>query len=654
LITVIVYLPVERPERRNSMARGSKLLVPAFGTLAAFAALPAPALAAGTKPAGGAALGQVFGATAGMMVATAILLYFTIGYRTGRVALLERASVFAERVSGLPRWSAIPSVVAATSLVTALFGMLWDISIHIAKGRDPGPLANPAHYFILVGLFGIFTAGFIGMVLPKEKPTATALRITGDWYAPLGAVLVTACGAFALLGFPLDDVWHRLFGQDVTLWGPTHLMLIGGAAMTLLGMAVLQVEASRATADRPASGVRLKPYVRWVERVALTGGLMAGLSVFQGEWDFGVPQFRFIFAPMLVMFAAGAGLVAARVWLGRGAAVGAALFFLAIRGLMALLVGGIIGNPTPHFPLYLAEALLVEAVAFAVPPRRTLAFGLTAGVVVGTAGLAAEWAWSHIYPIAWPSTLFPEGAIFGLAMALCGALLGAYMGERLASDELRRTPALRVAGLIAAAATAGMIGYGLHKTGDPGVRASVTTTTVHAGPKRTVDMTVKLDPPNAAKDAILFNVTAWQGGGLYVDSLKKVAPGTYRTTEPIPVYGDWKSLIRLQRGDKLAAVPVYLPDDPAIPVKGVPAQAHFTRAFVPDHVVLQRESKVHVKWLWNAAIAVVAAITLLLLVAFAWSLHRLAVAVDGRDRQRRAAATEPPPAPRVGTGVRVA
>ena len=35
---------------------------------------------------------------------------------------------------------------------------------------------------------------------------------------------------FALVGFPLDDGWHRLFGQDVTLWGPTHLMLIGGAS----------------------------------------------------------------------------------------------------------------------------------------------------------------------------------------------------------------------------------------------------------------------------------------------------------------------------------------------------------------------------------------------------------------------------------------
>jgi hypothetical protein len=339
--------------------------------------------------------------------------------------------------------------------------------------------------------------------------------------------------------------------------------------------------------------------------------------------------------------------VVARIWLGRGAALGAALFFVAIRGLMALLVGGAIGNPTPHFPLYVAEALLVELVAFAVPTRRTLAFGLASGAAIGTIGLAAEWAWSHLYPIPWPSSLLPEGAILGCAMALCGALLGAYMGERLASDELPRTRALRNAGVLAAVATALMVGYALHKTGDPGTRASVALHTVHPGPQRTVDMTVKLDPPSAARDAIMLNVTAWQGGDLLVDDLKRVGPGTYRTTRPVPVYGDWKSLIRLLKGDSLVAVPVYLPDDPAIPVNGVPASTHFTRAFVPDHQVLQRESKVDVKWLWNAAIGVVAAITLALLIAFAWSLHRLACVTEERDDARRATT----PAPRVGTSV---
>ena len=118
--------------------------------------------------------------------------------------------------------------------------MYWDIALHINVGRDEGPLANPAHYLILVGLFGIFAAGCIAVGLPKgEKPTPSAVRITEGWYAPVGAILIALAGGYALIGFPLDDMWHRLFGQDVTLWGPTHLMLIGGAAMTLIGQAIL-------------------------------------------------------------------------------------------------------------------------------------------------------------------------------------------------------------------------------------------------------------------------------------------------------------------------------------------------------------------------------------------------------------------------------
>src|SRR5205823_6376088 len=135
------------------------------------------------------------------------------------------------------------------------------------------------------------------MALPMERPSLTALRIRGDWFAPLGGVLIAACGAFALVGFPLDDMWHRLFGQDVTLWGPTHLMMIGGAGMTLIGQAVLLVEGVRARDPRTPSDSSLVIRIR---RAALMGGLLIGLSTLQGEFDFCVPQFRFVLEPALL------------------------------------------------------------------------------------------------------------------------------------------------------------------------------------------------------------------------------------------------------------------------------------------------------------------------------------------------------------------
>src|SRR5919109_3501072 len=72
-----------------------------------------------------------------------------------------------------------PAWLAGASL--SLLGMYWDISFHIDAGRDPGPLANPAHYLILFGLFGIFIAGLLAMALSKEKPCPTAVRLYGDW-----------------------------------------------------------------------------------------------------------------------------------------------------------------------------------------------------------------------------------------------------------------------------------------------------------------------------------------------------------------------------------------------------------------------------------------------------------------------------------------
>jgi hypothetical protein len=583
------------------------------------------AAAGSSPPAGGAALGEIVLASAAAAVVTTALLVFGFGHRRGTVTHLTRLAAFSERVSGQPGWAALPAAVAAGSLLIAVFGMYWDISLHIDQGRDDGPLANPAHYFILAGLYGIFSAGFLAMVLPERRPGPSAIRITRDWHAPLGGVLICACGAFSLTGFPLDDLWHRIFGQDVTLWGPTHLMLIGGASMTLVGIAVLQVEGRRALQAEGRAAAEAG-YVRWLRATALPGGLLLGLSTFQAEFDFGVPQFSMLFEPLMLMLAAGVGLVATRIWLGRGAALAAVAFYLVVRGTLAVLVGPVLGEVTPHFPLYVAEAAIVELVALVVSTRRPLAYGAWCGALLGTVGLAAEWGWSHVWmPLPWPETLLPEIALYGVATAMAAALIGAWVGARLSTGEVPHTPALRTASVGAAAVLAALVGFALYTPDDAGVRANVALTTVAPGPDRTVNATVRITPASKARDATWLTATAWQGGGkLVVDRLRRVSDGVYRTTEPIPVHGEWKALIRLHEGRALMGVPIYLPDDPAIPAAGVAAPARFERTFVADKEILQREQKSTAAALPPLAYAVVAAIALSLLALLAWGLHRLA------------------------------
>ena len=72
------------------------------------------------------------------------------------------------------------------------------------------------------------------------------------------------------------------------------------------------------------------------------GGLLIGLSTFQAEFDFGVPQFQLVLEPIMLAFAAGVALVAARIWIGPGAALGAAVFFIVVRGAIALIVGAVL------------------------------------------------------------------------------------------------------------------------------------------------------------------------------------------------------------------------------------------------------------------------------------------------------------------------
>ena len=98
--------------------------------------------------------------------------------------------------------AALPGTVLVGALTIAVFGMYWDISLHIDNGRDAGPLANPAHYFILVGLFGVLFAGLMAIALPFNDAGRSAVRLPNGWKAPVGALLITACGALSLSAFP--------------------------------------------------------------------------------------------------------------------------------------------------------------------------------------------------------------------------------------------------------------------------------------------------------------------------------------------------------------------------------------------------------------------------------------------------------------------
>jgi hypothetical protein len=582
---------------------------------------------------------------------TAALLGLVWLHRTRRSEILTRVGDRLGKATGVPAWVALPTVLTTLSLLCALFGMLWDISLHIDVGRDPGPLANPAHYFILFGLFGVFAGGIFACAMPlDERPGPAAVHFIRGWDVPVGGLLLTGAGFYALLGFPLDDVWHRLFGQDVTLWGPTHLMLITGAGLSIIGLLILEQEGhgglSTDDGDRKVGQI-----TRFVRQASAMGGLLLGLSVFQGEFDFDVPQFRQVLAPFMIAGAAGLALVAARLFIGRGGALATAAFFLVIRGAIALIVGPILGEVTPMFPLYLGSAIVVELLALAVPlVRRPLVFGAVAGLLVGTVGFATEWGWSHIRStLSWGSDILVEGTL----MAIAGGVAGGLLGALLATGLRRRLPrpavarAVLVGSLVVLTAC---VTNGLLATVPDDVEATFGIENVQDEP-RTANITVQLDPADALDDPAWVQITSWQGQGLVVDALERTGEGQYRTTRPIPIHDDWKALLRIHDGRMLSAIPIYLPADEAIPADEITADDGMTRGAIPEIEILQRELKASGGGLWLVANLVVLACTLALVTAMSWGVARYSRRAGAREPFPDLPADQPDTA-RAGSGAR--
>src|SRR5436309_10496046 len=156
--------------------------------------------AAGAAPARGAPLSDIVPAIIVGAIAVVVLIAVAAGHRRGSLALTRRLCAVSEN-QGLPGWAGIPVAIGTGALLIAAFGFYWDVSWHIDRGRDPGPFANPAHFFIIFGLLGTALAGWMAVLSSTGRPTRTSVRLKDDWHAPVGGVLLFVCGTIALAGF---------------------------------------------------------------------------------------------------------------------------------------------------------------------------------------------------------------------------------------------------------------------------------------------------------------------------------------------------------------------------------------------------------------------------------------------------------------------
>jgi hypothetical protein len=252
---------------------------------------------------------------------------------------------------------------------------------------------------------------------------------------------------------------------------------------------------------------------------------------------------------------------------------------------------------------------------------------------VATIGLWLESLWiAAVYHYPWPTSMWPEALAMAIPVAVLTGACGAMFGLVLTSQWLPSRAISIGLVVLTVLAISGATANGLRYHVPQNVTATITLADVPAeGPgQRMVDADVRINPPDVVSDNPNWvSILAWQGHlenqrGEVVTNLDKVGPGHYRTTEAVPVWGTWKTLLRVHDGKTLTAVPIYLAADPGIGAKEVPAEALFTRPFVAEITILQRERNPETPaLLWMVGCLVVLVCTLVLISGLSWGAGRI-------------------------------
>ncbi|MHB8507630.1 MAG: hypothetical protein ACYDGR_03150 [Candidatus Dormibacteria bacterium] len=490
------------------------------------------------------------------------------GKATGLRGYLLRFDSALGRLSGLPGWCAGGLLLGFYAVLIAGIGFYWDVAWHLDLGRD-AELLTPPHVLILTGLSGLGVSAVVATMMATAAGVPVGVRV-GPIRLPYSAIPLGLLGFGSVSGLPLDNVWHQIYGIDVTMWSPTHLLMIGGGAFAPLAMLLMLAE---------GDGQAMRPRVRRLLALQLGGAALVGLSTFQLEYDLGVPQWQALYQPVLIMLAGAVILVAARISLGRWAAIWVALGFLLMRSTWLVMDGPVLGHTIPRFPLFLGVAAVVEVSALMTRRVSPLPRALILGASVGTFGLASEWLFSQIWSWhPWQPSLWP-GLWAATAMAMAGSLLGMVIG-RVLSHRRPGVPnaVIGIAGLAVAALL--LVPAGRTESSMP-IRVS----TRPDGPPRLqldqfgtpgvvqdVRVVVHVDP-SAVAGADWFEALAWQGGGKVATPLQALAPGTYRAARAVPTGSSWKTLVWLVAGDRLLAAPVAMPAGPGPARPAVPLAA---------------------------------------------------------------------------------
>ncbi|TME01435.1 MAG: hypothetical protein E6I80_22445 [Chloroflexi bacterium] len=161
--------------------------------------------------------------------------------------------------------STLRLVLGLTALLGAIIfleGTSWDIQWHSYIGRDRTLI--PPHLMMLSGVALSGISGLLSVLIESwwaRRNTLIAqysVGFAGIFSGPLGAYVVGFTALTAAVAFPLDAYWHALYGIDVAIWAPFHIMFIASMGLVALGAAYMLSSAAHLAARLGTAGIRTR------------------------------------------------------------------------------------------------------------------------------------------------------------------------------------------------------------------------------------------------------------------------------------------------------------------------------------------------------------------------------------------------------------
>lgn len=267
----------------------------------------------------------------------------------------------AKALDGIPALESSPSLVRSlravgtlrlafglTILLSSLLFLLgtsWDIQWHTYIGRDRTLI--PPHIMMLVGvaLSGVFALASVCVETFWARRNADVARnstsFTGLFQSSTGAFIAGFGALDAAIAFPLDSYWHSLYGIDVAIWAPFHIMFVVGMAIVALGAAYTLVSVAHVAEKAGTSGLKRLAYTGVLLAFATMLGLFT-ILLFDAFGDRGFINFGLFYINLFTFLATllygwtFIAVVHAVPW--RWAALGTVVFYLLFAVIIALFV----------------------------------------------------------------------------------------------------------------------------------------------------------------------------------------------------------------------------------------------------------------------------------------------------------------------------